>query len=274
MVGLLQLRGRTLVVASFSDALALASAKAILSASPPGAAVLTSPDALNEAAHKYAAIIVVCSDVAQYFALDMGLLAQCLGRLTPGGCVLAHLGGLREDEAKQLEKTGLFAGAVESLSEQVPNGNGRLYVRFSCLKAVWDSGEAAGLDGPAQIDEEALLGEVPRPVGQGKSDCSSQPKACANCSCGRKELEDKVGADEAKKKLEQGIVRSSCNNCYLGDAFRCDGCPYRGLPAFKPGNKVELKEEESAGMGQMGMKVAGEDEVVEDAKGKVLINIH
>jgi anamorsin len=83
-------------------------------------------------------------------------------------------------------------------------------------------------------------------------------RACKDCTCGLKEkieaedAERRNKADEDLNKMQlkdddlaeidftvQGKV-GSCGNCALGDAFRCAGCPYIGLPAFKPGEEVRL----------------------------------
>ncbi|KAL8727408.1 MAG: hypothetical protein Q9166_006080 [cf. Caloplaca sp. 2 TL-2023] len=114
------------------------------------------------------------------------------------------------------------------------------------------------------IDEDELLSEddmkstVVQPV-----ECRPKPgkrrRACKDCTCGlaqRLEAEDAAKrntADQQLAKLKaeelsevdftvQGKV-GSCGNCALGDAFRCDGCPYIGQPAFKPGEEVKIANE-------------------------------
>ena len=62
-------------------------------------------------------------------------------------------------------------------------------------------------------------------------------KPCANCSCG---LKERIEGNVTVAELENGQVESSCGSCYLGDAFRCATCPYRGTPAFEKGDKVKL----------------------------------
>lgn len=88
---------------------------------------------------------------------------------------------------------------------------------------------------------DAFLVDIPAKLSSEEdASCADKPRACKNCSCGRKELEEQLGTDAAKKALESGNVSSSCGNCYLGDAFRCESCPYKGLPSFRQGEVVKL----------------------------------
>ncbi|KAG6581540.1 Anamorsin-like protein, partial [Cucurbita argyrosperma subsp. sororia] len=93
------------------------------------------------------------------------------------------------------------------------------------------------------IDEDSLLTEedLKKPQLPSVGDCEvgSTRKACKNCSCGRAEAEEKV----EKLGLTPDLLenpQSACGSCGLGDAFRCSTCPYKGLPAFKLGEKVSL----------------------------------
>lgn len=53
-------------------------------------------------------------------------------------------------------------------------------------------------------------------------------------------MEETLGKEELKKQLENTNIKSACGSCYLGDAFRCATCPYKGKPAFQPGDKLKL----------------------------------
>ncbi|KAI9928492.1 electron carrier [Aspergillus wentii] len=117
--------------------------------------------------------------------------------------------------------------------------------------------------GDELIDEDTLLddNDLSRPIVQPpecRPKAGKRRRACKDCTCGlaqKLEEEDvakRASADKALDSLKldqtdlaevdftvQGKV-GSCGNCALGDAFRCDGCPYIGLPAFKPGEEVRL----------------------------------
>lgn len=110
------------------------------------------------------------------------------------------------------------------------------------------------------IEEEDLVSDNADPSGVTMITCAKtktrRRKACKDCSCGMKEQEEQE-IDQARKK-QDAVVRFSeqelteidftiegkkiggCNSCSLGDAFRCSGCPYLGLPAFQPGQKINI----------------------------------
>jgi len=117
------------------------------------------------------------------------------------------------------------------------------------------------------VDEDALLaGDNADDAIKASGDCSTKPRACADCSCGRAEAEQKADAAGFTEDQLQSFT-SACGNvsafpasclllpphscasllqhcsalivlrakCFKGDAFRCASCPHRGKPAFVPG---------------------------------------
>ncbi|KAI6117637.1 cytokine-induced anti-apoptosis inhibitor 1, Fe-S biogenesis-domain-containing protein [Pisolithus croceorrhizus] len=136
--------------------------------------------------------------------------------------------------------------------------------RQASKKAVWTFSSPS----TPSIDAEALLTDADRvrPTPACEPFIPGAPrrkKACKSCTCGLAELEAEetrkgkvvlldadgvveVSSGETEKQRLLAAAKaapkatSSCGSCFLGDAFRCEGCPYMGLPPFNPGEKVEI----------------------------------
>ncbi|KAJ8086326.1 electron carrier [Marasmius tenuissimus] len=140
---------------------------------------------------------------------------------------------------------------------------------MAAKKALWSL--SSSTSSAPIIDADALLtaSDKKRPVPVCEPFNASAPRrkrACKGCTCGLAELEEEEamqglskvvlldgseggGAIEVNQSEKEKLLAaakaapkatSSCGNCFLGDAFRCASCPYLGLPAFKPGEKVEI----------------------------------
>ncbi|CCE65560.1 hypothetical protein TPHA_0L02080 [Tetrapisispora phaffii CBS 4417] len=114
-------------------------------------------------------------------------------------------------------------------------------------------------DGDTSVSEDDLVA-VTDSTGITMITCGKtktrKKRACKDCTCGLKEeneeeinkitsQQDRVLKFSAEELTEvdftvEGKKVGGCGSCSLGDAFRCSGCPYLGLPAFKPGQAVNL----------------------------------
>jgi len=166
------------------------------------------------------------------------------------------------------QKPALSPGASVSLKTKATSLTSIALPRRSVAakKAIWDLAPPRG----DTIDAESLLTDAdkarPAACEPPKAGGPRRRKACKGCTCGLAEEEDaemrngmakvvlldgseggvasEVALSEkerlAKAAMAAPKATSSCGSCFLGDAFRCASCPYMGLPAFNPGEKVEI----------------------------------
>jgi len=188
------------------------------------------------------------------------LIQEILRVLKAGGTTLIRRSsqsavGSVDKMISDLESKLLLAGFTETqvLQSTVPSGSKSSGVKakkpswkigssFALKKAVKSSPKVQIDFDSDLIDEDSLLTEddLKKPqLPLGDCEIGSTRKACKNCSCGRAEEEEKIlklGLTAEQIKNPQ----SACGSCGLGDAFRCSTCPYKGLPAFKLGEKVAI----------------------------------
>lgn len=219
-------------------------------------------DALLASGAKYGAAVVACG--AGRASLAPAFLGAVAKLLQPGAKVSLRLaeGGASQDEAKSALLLSGFvdaAAAAGSVSAAAPSWG--VGAKSALRKPAAAAAPATATPAAAAtwklavddedeelVDEEELLTEEdkqrPAPAAAaGGDDCEvgvAGRKACKNCTCGRAEAEAAGVKVQLTEDMLQNPGAGSCGNCSLGDAFRCAGCPYRGLPAFEPGKPLTL----------------------------------
>jgi hypothetical protein len=221
--------------------------------------VTTEPASL-QAGSKYSKAVVLCSTA------DAAVMGAVVKLLSPGSSVAVQL----HQEQADIDSVMLLSGftncqsscsaGVTKVTAQTPDfamgskDSIKPKPKSAAPAAAAAAAKPAGawllagddLDGDEEmVDDEELLTEEDRqrPAVSKQDDCEvgagGARKACKNCSCGRAEAEAKGEKVQLTKEMLEN-PQSSCGNCTLGDAFRCAGCPYRGLPAFETGKPIQL----------------------------------
>jgi len=205
----------------------------------------------------YQAIVVV-STITE---ASNGSLSSILGVLSPGGKVVltetsgGGSNGNGSSSATFAKTALLLSGFVDQEVKTVEGG----VVIYEAKKPEWSTGASASVsiakpaststttktwklavdDEDDLVDEDSLLDDglvVPQgaaaTTGDGEG-CGPKKRACKNCTCGLAEKE----AGGSSSSSTGTSSTPSCGNCYKGDAFRCGGCPFLGMPAFEPGQE-------------------------------------
>lgn len=151
------------------------------------------------------------------------------------GKIEISLGNLKPEQLKKQTMNLKFAGFVNIKQE-----GQKLTADKKCWKKVDITNTTKEVSKTASIvSEDELIDPYDSYQRFAKeNDCMTKPKPCKNCNCGRAEENNK---NEESKDIDPN-ASSACGKCYLGDAYRCAGCPYRGTPAFRPGDKVEFNK--------------------------------
>lgn len=173
------------------------------------------------------------------------LLSVFLKVLKPNGILVIKNASNADNLLSQLKISG-FVGVVkngEEVTSSKPNFEIGSSAKLSFAGKKVETSSVWKIDNDLDddvIDPDTLLDDddlkKPEPESLRVCGTTGKRKACKDCSCG---LAEELG-NEAKPKILENAPKSSCGSCYLGDAFRCASCPYLGMPAFKPGEKIQL----------------------------------
>ncbi|XP_013190581.1 anamorsin homolog [Amyelois transitella] len=215
----------------------------IKNASNNGPIVLENSDVLTDSSRPSSSFDVVISNWLAPHAIvhTDSLLAIIVKILKPSGKLIAKS---PSDISSPLKLNGFVNvkqdGDVFVAEKPKFEVGSKASLKLGNKPAVWklddtvESAWTAGNDDDT-IDDDQLLDDddLKKPDQSALRVCSTtgKRKACADCSCGL--------AEELRGETKE-TPKSSCGSCYLGDAFRCATCPYLGMPAFKPGEKVML----------------------------------
>ncbi|XP_050428577.1 anamorsin homolog [Adelges cooleyi] len=181
---------------------------------------------------------------------DFDLIAKYVNLLSAGGKLIVKTNVDAEEQLVKCLKMCGFLNVASSITRGIVEGSKATYavgssdkvtlktVNMGSVASAW---KVDGNDDVETISEDDLLeaDDLKKPESTSLKVCATtkKSKACKNCTCG---LAEELANEIVDTQPDTANAKSSCGSCYLGDAFRCASCPYLGMPAFKPGEKVQL----------------------------------